>query len=302
MKHIFLGWLVASMIAMPVWAETQTPPKTDAEIRVLSVRNPALYAGIQLGDVLQRRIQLLVSAQDTLNENTLPLKGLQRNGIELRQLQISSAAEADKKVYTLDFDYQVFASSAQPTQLQLPAEHITFSSGAAAELPPWRFWLMAQLPDRLQPAKPSVIAQARADLLDTQITQRWLGFSVLLIVVGGLLLVYRNADWAWLPMLNGHFAQAYRRLKRLPASAEGQKQAALVMQHAFNQQHGQQLLSSQIEAFIQQQPAFRSLQAQIQAVFAQTNAVLYGGQPAAADFLQQCKTLMRQLRAYERRV
>jgi hypothetical protein len=303
MKQIFLGWLATCLMATAGWADTEAPTKSLPAVKIVSVHNPAQYAGIQLGDVLQRRIQLAVAAQDQLNDNSLPLKGLQRNGIELRQLQVSSESQADKKIYTLIFDYQVFANSGKPTQLQLPVERLSFNSGAAAELPAWRFWLMAQLPDRLQPAKPTVIAQYRASVLDTQSTECWLRVSVLLVVVGGLVLLYRNADWTWLPMMNGHFAKAYHRLKRLPATAEGQKQATLIVQHAFNQHYGQQMLGSQVSAFVQQQPVFQSLETQIQAFFTQANAVLYGGQlPAAAEYLQQCKTLTRQLRDCERRV
>ncbi|WP_051412938.1 hypothetical protein [Methylophilus sp. 5] len=303
MKQIFLAWLVASLVAMPAWADAPESPTPPTAATILGVHNPALYAGIQLGDVLQRSLQVSVAAQDQLNDSNLPLKGLQRNGIELRQLQVSSAEKDGKKVYTLVFEYQVFANSGKPVQLQLPAEHVTFNSGASVELPAWRFWLMAQLPDRLHPAKPTVIAQYQPSLLETQTTQRWLGLSALLALLGGLVLLYRNADWTWLPIMNGHFAHAYRRLKQLPATPEGQKQAALLMQHAFNQHYGQQMLGSQVGAFVQQQPVFQSLEPQIQAFFAQANAVLYGGQLAAtAEYLQQCKTLAHALRACERRV
>lgn len=303
MKQIFLAWLVVGLVAMPAWAETPVAATSPAVAQVLGVRNPAHYAGIQLGDVLQRSLQVAVAAQDQLNDSNLPLKGLQRHGIELRQLVVSSAVKDGKKIYTLQFEYQVFANSGQPVQLQLPAERVSFNSGATVELPPWRFWLMAQLPDRLHPAKPTLIAQYRPGLVETQTTQLGLRLSALLALLGGLILLYRNADWTWLPMMNGHFAHAYRRLKRLPATADGQKQAALMMQHAFNQYYGQQLLGSEVQVFVQQQPVFQSLESQIQAFFAQANALLYGGQlPAATEYLQQCKALARELRACERRV
>jgi mxaA protein len=264
MKQIFLGWLAVCLIAMPAFAETQVSAQP-AGVKVLSVQNPATYAGIQLGDILQRTIKLAVSAQDQLNENNLPLKGLQRHGIELRQLQVNSAPQAGKKVFTLVFEYQVFASAGKPVQLQLPAEHIVFNSGAVAEIPAWRFWLMSQLPDRLQPAKPTVIAQYHPLLKPTEGIQRWLAVSLLLAVAGSLVLLYRNADWRWLPMMNGNFARAYHTLKRLPATSEGQKQATLVIQQAFNERFGQQMLASHVPAFVAQQPVFQPLESQIQA-------------------------------------
>lgn len=297
MKQIFLWCLAACLCQNLVFAEAQ--PST---IQVLSVSNPKFYAGIQIGDVLQRKIQLSVAGNDQLNDSNLPLKGLQRNGIELRQLKVDSQKQGDKKVYTLEFDYQVFASSGKPVQLHLPAEKITFNSGASTELPSWRFWLVAQLPDRLQKAKQSVIPQYRTALLDTQTPQRWLSISLFLAIIGGLVLLYRNADWT-LPMMKGHFAQAYRQLKKLPANAEGQKQAALIVQHALNQRFGRQMLSSHVTDFVMQQPSFKPLEQEIHAFFAQANAVLYGGQSSqAAEYLKQCKAFTRQLRDYERGV
>jgi mxaA protein len=298
MKQIFLWWLMATVCPSLALAETQT-----ANVQVLGVQNPASYAGIQIGDVLQRTIQVSVAANDQLNDNNLPLKGLQRNGVELRQLQIDSRKQGNQQVYTLVFDYQIFASSGKPVQLQLPAEQVTFKSGAKVELPSWRFWLMAQLPDQLQKARQSVVAQYRPALLDTQTPQRGLLISLLLAVIGGLVLLYRNSDWTLLPMVNGHFARAYRKLKKLPANAEGQKQAALIVQDALNQRFGQQMLASHVPQFIAQQPGFKPLEQALHAFFAQSNAVLYSGQAIdAAGYLKQCKTFTRQLRDCERGV
>lgn len=298
MKQIFLWWLIAAVCPSLAFAfaETQTA-------KVISVHNPASYAGIQIGDVLQRTIKLSVAASDQLNDSNLPLKGLQRNGVELRQLQIDSQQQGDQKIYTLVFDYQVFGNSGKPVQLQLPTERLSFNSGATAELPSWRFWLMAQLPDQLKKAKQSVIAQYPPALLDIQTPQRGLALSLLLAIVGGLVLLYRHADWTLLPMINGHFARAYRKLKKLPTNAEGQKQAALIVQDALNQRFGQQMLGTHVPQFIAQQPSFKSLEQELNAFFVQANAVLYSGQTAdAAGYLQQCKTFTRQLRDCERGV
>ncbi|HSI29586.1 MAG: hypothetical protein ACAH05_01290 [Methylophilus sp.] len=298
MKQIFLWWLIAAVCPSLAFAEMQT-----AKVQVLSVQNPASYAGIQIGDVLQRTVKLSVAASEQINDSNLPLKGLQRNGVELRQLHIDSQQQGDQKIYTVVFDYQVFANSGKPVQLQLPAEQLSFSSGATAALPAWRFWLMAQLPDQLQKARQSVIAQYPPALLDTQTPQRGLALSLLLAIVGGLVLLYRHADWTLLPMINGHFARAYRKLKKLPANAEGQKQAALIVQYALNQRFGQQMLGTHVPQFIAQQPGFKTLEQELYAFFAQANAVLYSGQTAdAAGYLQQCKTFTRQLRDCERGV
>jgi mxaA protein len=306
MKQIFLGWLIACVCPGLVYAETaaaQVQELAQKQVQVLSVQNPASYAGIQIGDVLQRIMRLSVAAGEQLNDSKLPLKGLQRNGVELRQLKVDSHKQGDKQVYTLVFDYQVFASSGKPLQLQLPAEQLTFNSGATAELPSWRFWLMAQLPDQLQKAKQSVIAQYPPALLDTQTPQRGLAVSLLLAVLGGLVLLYRNADWNLLPVGQSHFSRAYRKLKKLPANEQGQKQAALLVQDALNQRFGQQMLAKHVPEFLSQQLGFKPLEQELHAFFAQANAVLYSGQTSdAAAYLQQCKTFTRQLRDCERGV
>jgi mxaA protein len=306
MKQIFLGWLIACVCPGLVYAETaaaQVQELAQKQVQVLSVQNPASYAGIQIGDVLQRIMRLSVAAGEQLNDSKLPLKGLQRNGVELRQLKVDSHKQGDKQVYTLVFDYQVFASSGKPLQLQLPAEQLTFNSGATAELPSWRFWLMAQLPDQLQKAKQSVIAQYPPALLDTQTPQRGLAVSLLLAVLGGLVLLYRNADWNLLPVGQSHFSRAYRKLKKLPANEQGQKWVVLLVQDALNQRFGQQMLAKHVPEFLSQQLGFKPLEQELHAFFAQANAVLYSGQTSdAAAYLQQCKTFTRQLRDCERGV
>ncbi len=313
MKQILFAWLATGLMStaafaapQPTTASLARTPAANAKtvgVKVLRVQNPVTYAGIQLGDVLQRTVQLAVAAENTLDTQQLPLKGVQRNGIELRQLQLRSEHQSGQIIYTLVFAYQVFASAGKPQQLQLPAEHLAFKNGAIIELPAWRFWLMAQLPDRLQPAKPTVIAQYRPALLDTGMTHHALIFSLLLACLSGLVLLIRNADWHWLPIMNGPFARAYRQIKHLPATANGQQQAALLLMQAFNTRFGQHMLASQVASFVAQQPVFQSLESQIHRLFNEINAVLYGNsKPDVTNFLQQCKKLTRQLRDCERRV
>jgi mxaA protein len=304
---ISLVWITPAKAEPPVAENVASPPAVSQTktrtVQVLHIQNPPHYAGIQLGDVLQRRITLSAPATFTLDSSKLPLKGLQRNGVELRQVQVTQASQGGNTLYTLAFEYQVFASSGQPVQLQLSAEQLVFSGSEPVTIPAWRFWLMAQLPDRLQPAKPTLLGQRPPQFLETQTMRQGLVASLALTLLGGLLLLYRNASWSWLPMLNGPFAQAYRRLQRLPATHAGATQAALVMQQAFNQHFGQQMLASHVPAFLAQKPTFTDFATQIQQFYVQSNTLLYDGQmPALAEYLQQCKALTRQLRSCERGV
>ena len=296
MKQILLR-----VCAAWLWCASLSLCAQPAAIQVLGLHNPAHYAGVQIGDVLQRQLRLSVPETETLDQNSLPLKGLQRDGIELRQLQVSTETRDGRHLYTLDFAYQVFAHSGSPRQLQLPAERIAFASGAAYQLPSWRFWFLAQLPDRLQQAKQTLLPQYHAPLLATAEYAQWRLISLLVAIVGLLVLGYRHADLAWLPWMNGPFAKAYRQVKRQPATQAGQQQAVLALQHALNQRFGQHMLASHVDSFVAQHPRFQSMASALHAFFSQANALLYAEQaPVSAAGLQQCKQLARQLRDCER--
>ncbi len=272
---------------------------------ILTLKNPTHYSGIQIGDVLQRSITIAVDNPYQLARSSLPIKGLNRQGIELRELAVDSAQASGKTIYHITFSYQVFANTGKPIQLQLPAERIQFSGGptdTTITMPPWRFWFAALLPDKLLKAKTSVIPQYKPTLLDHTQYDRWLLAGLLSALTGLAGLLYVNAEGAaWLPWMNGAFARASRQIKKLPATPAGQKQAALLLQQAFNTSWGVNVLTSNVSELLAQRPRFQPLEAEIKAFFTQAGALLYAGQPSQPDaFMQQTTMLSRRLRDCER--
>ncbi|MDP8567491.1 hypothetical protein [Methylophilus aquaticus] len=272
---------------------------------MVALKNPAHYSGIQIGDVLQRTITIAVEKPYQLVRTRLPIKGLNRQGIELRDIEIESTQAAGKTVYQIAFSYQVFANTGKPIQLQLPAERIQFSGGptdTTITMPSWRFWFAALLPDKLLKAKASVIPQYKPSLLDHTQFDRWLLAGLLSMLTGLAGLLYVNAAGAnWLPWMNGAFARASRQISKLPATADGQKQAALLLQQAFNTSWGVNVLTSNVSELLTQRPHFQPLEAEIKVFFTQASALLYAGQSGQpGTFLSQMNTLCRQLRDCER--
>lgn len=272
---------------------------------MLALKNPAHYSGIQIGDILQRTITISVNSPYQLVRTSLPIKGLNRQGIELRDLAVDSTQASGKTIYHITFSYQVFANTGKPVQLQLPAERIQFSGGptdTTMTMPSWRFWFSALLPDKLLKAKASVIPQYKPTLLDHTHYDRWLLAGLLSVLSGLAGLLYVNAEGAaWLPWMNGAFARASRQIKKLPATPAGQKQAALLLQQAFNTSWGVNVLTSNVSELLAQRPRFQPLEAEIKAFFTQAGALLYAGQPSQPEvFMQQTTVLSRRLRDCER--
>ena len=137
----------------------------DAEARIVGVVNPAQRIGIQIGDVIERKVMLDVKSPYQLSPNALPQKGLNRNGIELSAITLDATKRGELTAYTLLLRYQVFADVSTPVVLQTPAEEFALTGGPHAlsiKLPEWRFWFsplvateLRQVAANMQPQYPT---------------------------------------------------------------------------------------------------------------------------------------------------
>ena len=85
----------------------------DSNVKVRSLVNPLHSNAIQIGDVLERTIEVEVSADYRLPKTSLPIKGENRNGIELRDIAVHTSKSGESVIYTIALSYQVFASAAK---------------------------------------------------------------------------------------------------------------------------------------------------------------------------------------------
>ena len=275
------------------------------EARIVRIINPAQNNGIRIGDVLHRSIELEMEQPYQLSANPLPLKGASSDGIELAGIAVDATRQDGKTVYRIDMDYQVFAHAPAPVVMQLPAEKFVLTGGPRAVsvgVPAWGFWFSPLVAGGMANAKQNLQPQSRPAPLDSRLHRNGLVACICIFLVGLAGLVYVNADRSWLPFMGGAFAQAHRKLKRLPADAVAEKKALLHLHQAFNAVYGANLFAADIDNFLAMHPRFTRLKGEIVAFFDKSSRSLFGRQQHGARLLPELVALSKGLRDCERGV
>ena len=282
-----------------------------SEAKIISISNPLQNNGIRVGDMLSRTVVLEVQSPYQLSKQALPMKGSNRNSIELNQIAVSQSSTKNAIRYEIALRYQVFSAAFTPSVLQLPAENFALTGGQKAlqiHIPAWRFWFSPLAPQGMTNAKENMHPQFKPTLLNVHAHQNSLIAFISTFVIGLLGLIYINADKRWLPFMNGAFAKAHRQLKKLPKNAAGEKQALVVMHQALNQVHGSNLFANELDAFLLKHPAFTKLKTDIEAFFEQSNQSLFAQSLSteknqnSTAFIANMVALSRRLRDSERGV
>lgn len=278
----------------------------EAEIKTLKVVNPPQATGIRIGDVLDRQIEVRVNPPYQISQQALPLKGLVRNGIELADIEVEALKGKQAPGYLIKLRYRVFANSHVPAMMELPAEGFALTGGSKAlsiKLPAWQFWFSPLVPADIKGVKEHLIPQFKPTLIALDSHQQRLAVLLVLFVIGLAGLLYTNADSRWLPFMNGAFARAHRKLKKLPMNQASEKEALSQMHLAFNSVHGANLFESDIAGFLAKHPQFSKLGSDIEQFFQRSNQALFGEwNHDSAQFIGELTVLSKRLRDCERRV
>ena len=291
------------IVSLSLFASLAFAQTTD--VKILSIINPQTSNNIQMGDILSRSIEVEVDAAYQLPKTSLPMKGESRNGIELRDVSVRTSKGSSTNIYKVTLSYQVFVSAAKPVVMQLPDEHLALIGGAKAlsiDIPAWRFWYAPLVAEGITNAKDNMQPQSKPALIDLNLHRTRLWAALALLVTGLLGLVYVNADRRWLPYMNGAFAQAHRKIKKLGHEQTANKNALMHIHQAFNRVYGANLFANELEHFLVANPKFLKMKQEITQFFEQSNAALFANQAASATQLQQLKTLSKRLRDCERGV
>ena len=278
----------------------------NSDVKILSMSNPKNSNGIQIGDVLNRTFDVEVDSLYQLPKSSLPMKGENRNGIELRDINVEMTKHGDKNVYTIALSYQVFASAAKPVVMMLPDEHLELLGGAkvlSIDIPVWSFWYSPLVAEGITNAKDNLQPQAKPELIDLKLHYTRLWISLALLVTGLLGLVYVNSDKYWLPFMNGAFAQAHRNIKKLKNKQADSKNAFMHMHQAFNKIYGANLFAANLDEFMIRHPIYVKLNDEIRTFFEQSNKTLFSSQNASeTKNFHELVILSKRLRDCERGV
>lgn len=279
--------------------------------KIISITNPAQTYGVQIGDRLSRKVVLEVPLPFKIAESAFPKKGSKNNGVELVEVSVVTDQQKENSRYTINLSYQTFSNPSKPTVMQLPAEKLSLTGGAKAEMlevPAWNFWFSPIVTGGIETAEKNIQPEAMPPLVEASAHKSRLVMFASLLAASLLALLYLNADGNWLPFMGGAFAKAHRQLKRLAKSsgtktAVEEKQALVYIHQAFNQHFGANMFARDIEPFVAKRASFKKMQAEIAQFFDVSNQSLYAVEPRdsqkiIADLVQ----LSKQLRACERGV
>lgn len=282
----------------------------ESEASIVNIINPSKSVGVQIGDLLNREIEIEVLKPYQISKNAFPVKGTNQNGVELNDIKIDSKTNDEKTTYKIKLSYQVFGYSAKPSVMQLPAEHIEVTGGKAntstpvsINIPAWRFWQASLVPTGLKSAKDSVQPQHKPTLIDLNPHKTRLIVLIAMFVTGLIGLIYINADKQWLPFMNGAFAQAHRKIKKLNKNKANEQKALLYMHQAFNKIHGANLFASDVNDFVSANSAYTSQKAEILRFFERSNAALFSDHAENSEqLINELINLSKTLRNCERGV
>jgi mxaA protein len=276
-----------------------------AQVIETHIDNPRPF-GYVVGDVLEQHVTLRVQKPTRLNRERLPKPGKVSVWLELRALDVHEIHALDTTHYRIDATYQVLNAPSQVETLGLPAIRLGFVGGTQAiehEIKEWPFTLAPITPETVMAMEG--LEEMRPERAPLPIDTRAARFRTMMFaaLAGAILLftLYRNFGVPFLSRLNGPFARACRRLRRLPAQASERREAALRAVHAaFNETAGRSLFADGMDRFFVEHPRFSPLRDRVLEFYRGSQAEFFRGASAPPFDLQAMLDLCRALRRCER--
>lgn len=254
-----------------------------AEMYELHIQNPKKQMGYVVGDVFTRTVELKVQNPYKLTDASIPTKGLNQKGIELRAVTMTEKQTSKTRDYHLQLEYQIFNSGATVKKLVITQYPLVITSAGKSfkiNVPAWEF-RVSPLAVNGEVYIEKDMSPFRAPLLvDTTQTQNLLGVFLMLTLIATCGLIYINADHAWFPRMGGPFAMCYRKICHFKDEANDESEALLQetttsIHHAFNQTFGENVFANDVDTFVQKHPAFANIKHEISQFFQTSNQVLF---------------------------
>ena len=263
--------------------------------------------GYQVGDVVQRRVSVLAPDGWQLDVSSLPRPGGRGSAIELRSVVATSAAEPGGRRHELALQYQVFLAPVAVRTLEIPPLRLRFTSAARSEelrVDAWPLTVAPLVPLEVSPRRG--LGELQPDIAPPHIDTaalRWrvvayAGLSALLLAT----LAIERFGAPWRAARQRPFAQAWRRLRRLPQDpAQVEWRTACQQVHeALNRGAGEVLFEAGLARFIAARPSFAGLRDDIARFLQLSRREFFGGAERGPDDARWLVGLCRRLRDAER--
>ena len=245
---------------------------TSANIRIerLDIQQPRSF-GYQIGDKLQRVINLDLRSPYELDVHSLPKSGKLNQWLSVDKPEIVVREKSGSTQYTITLTYQIININSEIDDIPLPSHNVLYKDSDndndgksfTALIPPSRLGI-SMLTDKtkknIQPARPPV-------LLPQSTGNMYLLAAFLCCVLVG----FAYFKWGLEFFTKNHpFAKACKALKNIPLHHvnDDQYRLALEITHrAFNETAGKTVFVEKLDEFFAEHSRFSSLQSSVEEYF-----------------------------------
>lgn len=254
------------------------PSSAAEKLYDIRVHNPERNIAYVVGDIIKRTVELEVKHPSELIASSLPAEGMERRGIELREVSIKQRKLSVATHYSIAFSYQVFSRAKLAKKFELPSETIQITKAGkpiVITVPAWEFTVSPLANDGETYIENDMSPYRAPLLLDAFMLKPALTVFIVMMVVaiGGL--TYLHGDDAWFPGMGGPFAASYRKISSLPEGDDSLLVAASSIHEALNTTLGENVFIQNLDQLFQHKPAFKSLEQEITSFFTISNYLLY---------------------------
>ncbi len=317
-KQLFLLILLCIFANFSHALDDQPFPDVKDGVVSLKITDPDHKAGYSVGDILTRRFVVSIKKPYVLIPESLPIIGYEKKyrgqplGINVSDMHHTEKDEGDKITHEIIVNYQVFTSSVVAKPGALPTEYLRLIDTDAKNkeivkfrIPSYEFVIsplsifgQVKVEDDMSGFSQPMLLNASREKIRLKILLTILGLSLL-----GLL--YILGKHAWLPRMGGPFSGTYRQIRKLPNDQAGLQTAVSKVHESLNASAGNSLFSDNLDAFLEQKPAFKVIKNEINQFFGLSRQVFFepsakheaGKEPIQwlAQFCRRCRDCERGL-------
>lgn len=287
MRHLLLT-LLFTLLPLPALAlDSQLLPDVKPGIVSIKTIDPAKRVGYTMGDVIEREVILTIRAPYKLIETSLPIVGYEKRyrgqviGIELKAISHQKEEHEGYATHHIKLAYQNFTKTVVAKNVALGPEYLNLiNTSNSKDLVKYRIPILNVNVSPLAIFGQVKVENNMSPLLEplpmsSEQEQKALKIAFAVLAVSLLGLLYILGQHAWLPRMGGHFAKAYRSIKKLPNSGERLKLAVSAVHKALNQTAGLTIFNDNLDVFLASHANFHAIEPELKQFFALSRQVYF---------------------------
>jgi len=282
-----------------------------AQVRSVELRAPRSF-GYVIGDEVRLQADVTVDGAYEIVLASIPQPRQVTYWLNLKSVAVEERrGRRGATLHRFHLTYQTFYAPLGARDLEIPAWTVELAHGAnrvEARVPPWHF-VMSPLRG-LDPHKREDSVAIRGDVAPIRASLARAGVtglcSAVALLLSGLLLAHHFGSWPFARRAGRPFAHCARSVRIAPEQRDLPGRYAmdlLCLHRAFDEAAGQRVLADDVERFIDRNPRFSALAADIRSFFQASREAFFGDDIDGAMATlppAQLKLLAARLAAVER--